>query len=82
MLGKSKDSFIGKADNPGEKLDSCSKEPNPLLIRGQEILKGNFKNTQVERGGYMQRNTVMSDSHLEIVHGCSDQCHLLCFKYS
>ena len=42
---------------------------SPLLIRGQEILKGNFKNTQVERGSYMQRNTVMSDSHLEIVHG-------------
>ena len=29
MLGKRKDSFIEEAGNPGEKEDSCPKEPPP-----------------------------------------------------
>ena len=29
MLGKKKDSFIEEASNPGEKVDSCPKEPAP-----------------------------------------------------
>ena len=58
------------------------KTKSPLLIRGQEILKKSFKNTQVGvRGGCMQ-STVISDNQLEIFHGWSDQCHLGCFKYS
>ena len=41
---------------------------SPLLIRGQEILKGSFRGAQVGGGSYMQNSTGSSDSHLEIGH--------------
>ena len=36
--------------------------------QGQELLKGGFRGAQAEGGGYVQSNTVSSDSRLEIGH--------------
>ena len=33
-----------------EKVDSCPKANVPLIISGQELLKGNFKGIYTERG--------------------------------
>ena len=76
---KSKDNFIGEANSLGEKLDSCSKEPNPrLLIREQEILKGKFQECTGTEGWLHTEG----HSHLELFMWWSDQCHLDCFKCS
>lgn len=54
VLGKRKDTFIEEASNPGEKVDSCPKEPiPPLLIRGWELLKGNIRGAQWNLQGYV-----------------------------
>ena len=34
VLGKRKDSFIEETGNPGEKVDSCPKEPTPSCPSG------------------------------------------------
>ena len=35
-----------------------------------------------EAGGYSRKSTVISDSHLQIGHWWSDQCHLDSFRHS
>ena len=44
-MSKRKDSFAEEeeASNPGEKVDSCPKEPTIPCHQGQEFLKGNFR---------------------------------------
>ena len=39
----------------GRKEDSRPKANSPLTVSGQELLKGRFRGTQVEGGGYMQK---------------------------
>ena len=43
MVSKRKDCFTEEVSNPGEKVDSCSKEPASPCYQGQEFLKGNFR---------------------------------------
>ena len=42
-MSKRKDSFAEEASNPGEKVESCPKEPTIPCYQGQEFLKGNFR---------------------------------------
>ena len=50
-------------------------KPLPTTIEWQEF----YRQTDGPTG---KNNTVSSDSHLEIGHQCSDQCHFGEFKYS
>lgn len=45
--------FIQEAGNLGKRWDSCPKDSSPLLIREQELLKGNFRDAQAKSGGSM-----------------------------
>lgn len=59
-----------KAGRPGEKVDSCSKEPTPPCQSGAMAFKGEFQGCTGwgRGGGYMPTSTVSSDSHLEVCH--------------
>ena len=43
VLGKRKDTFTEEASNPGEKVDSCPKEPTPSCPPGGRVFKGKFQ---------------------------------------
>ena len=45
-----------------------SRSHSPLQIREEELLKRSYRSVQVERGNYVQENTVISDNHLRIGH--------------
>ena len=52
----------------------ASSPPHPQLVRKSFC--------RLREGATCRNSTVSSDSHLEIGHQWSDQCHLDCFKYS
>ena len=64
--------FISNAGNWWERSDICPK-PTCAPGRGQEL--------QQTEGATCRNSTVNFDSHLEIGHPGSHQCHLGCFKY-
>ena len=52
----------------------------PLIISGHGLLKGSLRGYRQREGATRRNSTVSSDSHLEIRHQWSDQCHLFCFN--
>lgn len=53
MLGKGKDSFIEEASNPGEEVDSCTKELTSTVDQGTRAFKGEFQGCIGRRRGYV-----------------------------
>ena len=64
-MDRRKDNFIEKRDNPGEKVDSCPKEPIPTAD-----YRTDFKGKLEGWAGrdYKQNKTVSFENHLETGH--------------
>ena len=80
VLGKRKDTFIEGASNPGEKVDSCHKEPTPSCPPGGSFQREISRVYRQWLGFKCRIPKLALMVILKLVTWWSDQCHLDCFK--
>ena len=82
VLGKRKDTFIEGASNPGEKVDSCHKEPTPSCPPGGSFQREISRVYRQWLGFKCRIPKLALMVILKLVTWWSDQCHLDCLNYS